>query len=339
MTFDRNTSLLLVVGCGSIGRRHLGTLASLGATRLAGVDVREDRLEEARTEVPGLIGYRSLDEALAEEAPGAALICTPTAMHVEAVELFVERSVPMLIEKPLSNRLEGIADLEKRIRDAGIIAMVAYSMRFHPAIKTLKGLVEDGSLGEVIWARAECGQYLPDWHPWEDYRHWYMSQDSLGGGATLDLSHEFDYLRWMLGDVESVVARVANTGQLEIDTDDTCDAILEFGRGRSAQVHLDLLQRAYRRTVSLVGSLGTAHWTWGEGEIKTFDAENGWSSTPVDDSSKDYFVDEMRHFMDCLEGRAQPLVSFEEGRRSLEVALAAKRSSRTGARVTPSSDL
>lgn len=320
---------ILVIGCGSIGKRHLSNLYQLGVKRLSAVDTRQDRLDEARKAVPALRTFTNLAQVLDQPDLDGAIICTHTAYHVPVAEQVVQHGLNSMVEKPLSHSLSGLDDLARELKQRGLWMMVAYSMRFHPGILKMKELLDQGVIGRVLSVRAECGQYLPDWHPWENYRDWYMSREDQGGGAILDISHEIDYLRWFFGDVDALTAVVTKVSDLEIDTDDLTEIILQFRSGVWANVHLDLLQRAYRRTCTIIGTEGTIYWDYTEHAVHLYTTKSGeWQTFKYEFDRNAYFLDELKHFLACLRGEAKPLVDFEDGRKTLEVVLAAKRSSR-----------
>ena len=319
---------LLVVGCGSVGRRHLGNLRKLGARRLSAVDVLPDRLTEASDTVPDLQMYSDLDRALETGDLDGVLICTPPHLHMPMAQKVAEGGLNQMLEKPLAQNLDGVEELTATLNSRGVWAMVGYSMRFHPGVREIRHVVDSGVLGRVLGVRAEVGQYLPDWHPHEDYRSWYMSHEEQGGGALLDLSHEIDYLRWMLGEVAEVAAAVGHVSDLELDTDDLSELILRFESGVVGNVHLDLVQRRYRRHVSIVGSEGTALWDYSAGAVELLMADSSLDGERrYEDSRNDQFMDQLSHYLACLRGEVKPLVDVADAARTLDVVLAAKRSS------------
>jgi predicted dehydrogenase len=320
---------LLVIGAGSIGKRHLRNLDGLGVSRLSVVDVRPDRLEEAREAVPGVTTFADLDAALDQPDLSAAVVCSSTSTHTAVATKLVRRGLNVLMEKPLAHSGEGLDELQRELDARGLWMMVAYSLRYHPGIRLMRDLLQEGVLGRVLSVRAECGQYLPDWHPWEDYRSWYMAHEDRGGGALLDLSHEIDYLRWFFGEVDGLSALVTKVSDLEIDTDDLSELTLRFRSGVVANVHLDLLQRTYRRTFTIIGAEGTLHWDYTANRVQYFTAASGeWTTRDYEFDKNEYFLAEVRSFLSCLRGEGRPLVDFADGRKTLEVVLAAKRSSR-----------
>jgi predicted dehydrogenase len=320
---------IVVIGCGSIGKRHLSNLHLLGVEDLSVVDVRLERLNEVPQTITNVRKFTDLDQALDQSNLDGAIICTPTCHHVSVAQMVLERGLNCMMEKPLSHSLLGVENVAYGLEARGLWMMVAYAMRFHPGLLKLKGLLDESAVGRVLSVRADCGQYLPDWHPWEDYRGWYMSKEDQGGGAILDSSHEIDYLRWFFGDVDELMAVVTKVSDLDIDTDDLSEVILRFRNGILGSLHLDLLQRAYRRTCTVIGTEGSIYWDYNTHTVQLYTAHSAkWQNFKYEFYRNAYFVDEIRHFLECLRGKAKPSVDFEDGRKTLEVVLAAKQSSR-----------
>jgi predicted dehydrogenase len=204
-------------------------------------------------------------------------------------------------------------------------------MRFHPGLMRVKSLIADGAVGKVTSARVEVGQYLPDWHPAEDYRQGYSAQAALGGGVILDAIHEIDYARWLLGSVSSVACFAGKQSDLEIDTEDTAAILLRFASGAIGEIHLDYVQRAYSRTCHLIGDTGTIRWDYSAGAVVWYSAQTRtWETfhNPPGWQPNQMYLDEMCHFLRCLSGLEQPTLDVFEAARVLEVALAAKMSAR-----------
>jgi predicted dehydrogenase len=317
----------VVVGCGSIGKRHMKNLRALGAGEILGVDMRADR----RAEVQALLGIETverLDDAWTIE-PDAMIIATPTAMHVPLALDAAERGVHLFIEKPLANAWEGVERLMALVRQKELVSLVGCNMRFHPGLSMVKRLLGEQAIGRIIAARVEVGQYLPDWHPWEDYRQSYSARVALGGGVILDAIHEIDYIRWLLGEVEGVFCLAGKMSCLEIDTEDSAALLLRFVTGAVGEVHLDYIQRAYSRTCQLIGEEGTIHWDYTAGHVRWYSARNkNWHcfNNPEGWEANEMYMDEMRHFLDCLARRTTPQQELSEGARLLTIALMAKAS-------------
>jgi predicted dehydrogenase len=235
----------------------------------------------------------------------------------------------LFVEKPLANSLEGVDRLIDTVHTQKLVALVGCNMRFHPGVQRLHDVIQQGSLGSVVAVRAFAGQYLPDWHPSEDYRNGYSARSSLGGGVILDTIHEIDYVSWMLGGVSEVACFSGQLSHLEIDTEDVAAIILRGSSGQLGEVHLDYVQRNYSRGCEVIGDRGTARWDFmansliilrEQGDVSDNAAPPGWVLN-------DMYLDEFRHLLACLDGVEEPMLDLPAGRDVLRIALAAKESS------------
>jgi len=322
---------MLVVGCGSIGKRHIRNLRALEAGEITAHDVRPERCYEVEQEY-GVKTYSNLDEALAQK-PDVALVCTPSSLHIAPALSAAQSGCHLFIEKPLSHSLDGVDELLKIVAQKNRVTLVGCNMRFHPGIAKMKELLEGNGIGRITCARVQAGQYLPDWHPWEDYRKGYSARESLGGGVILDGVHEIDYITWFLGEVSQVFCFSGKLSSLEIDTEDTAEILLQFRSGVIAEVHLDYVQRSYGRSCRIIGEDGTILWDFNEKQVRLYSAESKtwevFQEKPGYDINEMY-LDEMKHFLQCVEGKAKPMQDIGSGKGILEIALAIKESAETG---------
>ena len=119
--------------------------------------------------------------------------------------------------------------------------MVGYMMRFHPCIKKIKELLDNKKIGNILSAISIWGEYLPDWHPWEDYTASYAARRDWGW-PWLTLSHDIDILFWLFGKPERLKAFANYNSNLNIDTENAIDILLKYKNGIIANIHLDYLQ-------------------------------------------------------------------------------------------------
>ncbi len=327
----------LVLGCGSIGKRHIGNLMALDAGRILAFDVQVSRRDEVRRQF-GVEGISALEEAWGYQ-PDVALITAPTTAHTDLALQAAEWGCHLFIEKPLSDRLDGTESLLEIARKRSLVTLVGCNMRFHPGLIRVKRLLDEGAVDRVVAVRAEVGQYLPDWHPWEDYRQLYSARRNLGGGVILDAIHEIDYLRWMFGEVETVACLAGKLSSLQIETEDTAAILLRFANGTIGEIHLDYVQRAYSRTCQVIGEGGTILWDYTTGVRWYSAADRKWRElpNPPDWKPNDMYLDEMRHFLRCLAGKERPAQDLFAAVGALEVAMAARASSQNGRFVRPRS--
>jgi predicted dehydrogenase len=298
---------ILIGGLGSMGRRHLANLRSLGWERIALFRTGRSTLRDD-AELAGLPVVRDLDAALARQ-PIAVVVANPTSLHVPLALAAARAGVHLLIEKPLSHTLDGVDELAAAVEANGLTALVGFHFRFNPGLQAIARAIADGTLGTIVSAHVHWGESLPDMHPWEDYRSGYAARASLGGGVLNTLSHPFDYLRWLLGDVAGVSAIESLEPSLGLAVDvDTCvDTTLWLACGAEATVHLDFLQRPRDHRLVIVGTGGTV----------------AWNDRHYDRNAM--FIAEMAHFLACIRGDARPCCTLRDGRAALETVLSAKR--------------
>jgi predicted dehydrogenase len=283
----------------------------------------------ASTEL-GIETLETLGSALARR-PDACVVAAPTALHMQVAGEAAAQGCHLFIEKPLSHSTVGVKALLARVKQNNLVTLVGCNMRFHPGLASVKRLIDAQAVGRVIAARVDAGQYLPDWHPREDYRHSYSARSELGGGVILDAIHEIDYVRWLVGEVAGAFCLAGKLSRLEIDTEDTAAIVLRFENGALGEVHLDYVQRAYHRTCQIIGEEGTLHWDYTSGQVRWYSAQSqAWQvfADPPGWEPNQMYVDEMKHFLRCLDGVEQPALDVFEAAQVLRVALAAKESAR-----------
>ena len=311
---------LLVVGLGGIGQRHVRNLRTLlgDSAEIYAYRVRRtsptltDRLtvdEESDVEEKYQIRVVSdLDDALSLR-PDAVLICNPSSLHMPVALAAARAGCDLFIEKPLSHNEEHVGELIDLVEERGLVTLVGYQLRFHPCVHRLQSLLREHAIGNVLAVRIEVGEYLPGWHTYEDYRQMYASRAELGGGVILSQIHELDYVYSLFGLPQRLFAIGGHLSDLEIDVEDTASILMECiveGRTVPVHVHQDYVQRPPSRTCEVIGSAGKILVDFhalsltqfgADGQIAVRDSFEGFDRNEL-------FLDEMRHFLACLEARA-----------------------------------
>jgi predicted dehydrogenase len=261
---------ILCVSLGSIGKRHLRNARAL----LPGAQIGVWRQHTTQAGLPAGADVRleSRDEAL-DFAPDAVIVSSPASEHVANAVPFLQRGVPLFLEKPLAASTQDLGDFVQRSENASGFTMVGYVLRFLPVLHALRRFLREGRLGEVHTVRIEVGQYLPDWRPQADYRAGVSAQQKLGGGALLELSHEIDYATWLFGWPHSLQCSSAHLSPLQIDVEDSAHLLLEYPDKRIS-LQLDFLQRVARMAVQIVASKGTLMADLLKEELVWFDSEH-----------------------------------------------------------------
>jgi predicted dehydrogenase len=319
----------LIAGLGSIGRRHLRNLLALGERDILLYRTHSSTLPEE--ELAGFLVETDLEDALSHH-PDAVIVSNPTALHLQVAIPAARAGCHLLLEKPVSHSRESIDELLNAVQRFGVQVLVGYQFRQHPGLQRVHRLLAEGKIGRVLSAHAHWGEYLPSWHPWEDYRQGYSARTELGGGVILTLSHPLDYLRWLLGNVETLWAFTGKQGELGLDVEDTAEIGLMFANSALGSLHLNYYQSPPIHYLEINGSHGSLRWdnsdgsvhlTLDKGTMDRYELESGFTRN-------DLFLAEMRHFIDVVNGEAQPVCSLEDGCQALDLALAALLSTRQG---------
>jgi predicted dehydrogenase len=282
----------------------------------------------------GISVFDDLDAALAER-PQAAFICNPSSLHIPVALACVRAGCDLFLEKPVSSDLRGVEELIREAEQRKAVVMVGYQLRFHPCFLALKESLSQGLIGNVLTVRATVGEYLPGWHPYEDYRTMYAARADLGGGVIVTQIHEFDYLYALFGVPRRIFALGGHWSRLEIDVEDVASVLMEFtAYGRALPVHLqqDYVQRPPSRSCEVIGDRGKLIMDLPSLSLSCYDEEGKLASLQTWDNfdRNQLFLDELRHFAECVETRRKPLVDLRDGVQSLKMALAARESIVTG---------
>jgi predicted dehydrogenase len=341
---------VLFAGLGSIGQRHLRNLRALVPGDLEVLAWRTRRLGTVVTDRLGVatgadlerdLGVRAfadLEAALAE-GPQAVFVCNPSALHLGVAGPAVEAGADLFLEKPVSDRIDGVEALAAAVEARGVVAAVGCQLRFHPLLRRLRSLLHDGAIGQVVAARVQVGEYLPGWHPYEDYRQGYAARQDLGGGVVLTLIHELDYVYWLFGLPTHVYAVGGHLSRLELDVEDTASILLTHeldGRRVPVHVHMDYLQRPPARGCSVIGDGGRLELDLTAIPSLTLYGPDGAvrETQRLEHFERNQlFLDEMTDFLHAIAGRTRPAVPLREGVDGLRLALAVKASMAMGAVV------
>lgn len=309
---------ILIVGLGSIGKRHLHNLAALGHTDLRLLTSQDPANFR---QLPHLKFEADLPSALAGR-PDVVFVCNPSSLHAETALAAARAGCHVFLEKPVSHNLEGLEELAAIAEVKNLKIQVGFQLRYHPVLQAVKQKIEAGALGRIVAAHAQWGEWLPGWHPWEDYRLGYSARADLGGGVVLTLCHPFDYLRWMLGEATVERAIGGKHPDLETDTEDTALAYLRYESGAIASVWLDYVSRPPRHTLQVLGTEGRAEWDASTGSARVY--TNGGSEVEAFFPGRHFernelFLDEVADFLQCIEQDRVPACTLHDGVRVLEI--------------------
>lgn len=321
----------LIAGLGSIGRRHMRNLIVLGEKDI--VLLRSHRATLPDDELAGYPVETDLAEALKKHRPEAVIIANPTALHLDVAIPAARAGCTILLEKPISHSMDGLNVLQAAVKKSGSRVLVGFQFRFHPGLLRARQLISNGEIGRLISAHVHFGEYLPAWHPWEDYRNGYAARADLGGGVVLTQCHALDYLPWLVGKVESVWGFTAKLSDLEVDVEDTAKIGLRFESGALGSLHLDYNQQPPAHHFEVIGTKGSLQWDLSDGAVRIYRAERKeWEVVPLPAGWERnvMFMEEMKHFVAVTRGEAEPSCTLEDGVRVMKLVSAVRASQESG---------
>jgi len=281
---------------GSIGERHIHNLFALG---IRDVILYRTIGRPFRTLDRELPTFTNLGDALRQN-PDLVLVCNPTSMHLEIVRKCLEHGCDVFVEKPISNNMDQVAEIVELAIQRERILQVGFMMRFHPCLVEIRRWINEGLIGRLISIRSVWGEFLPDWHPWEDYRESYAARVDLGGGPALTLSHDIDVVVWLAGRAKKLIAIENRSSDLEVETEHGIDVLIEFQNSITANINLNYYQKPPKRQLEICGTEGFIHFDYYLGRsVLNWDlsTENEIATVPPGFERNDLFMWELQDFI------------------------------------------
>ncbi len=322
----------LIVGLGSMGKRRIRNLKYLKAEEIIGFDPREDRRKEAE-EKYGVKAFNKFDEAMRHK-PDALIIATPPDLHVKYAIEAAKRDKHFFMEASVVDY--GMDKLIALCRKKTMVAAPSCTMRFNSSTKKIKEIIDSKVIGEALSFTYHSGQYLPDWHPWENYRKFFGARRETGAGREI-VAFELVWLTWILGAIDTVSCLKGKLSKLEADIDDVYQIIMKFKCGTFGHMLVDVISRTPDRSCKIFGEEGSIFWNWGE-SVKVYTAKDKkWTTYPekTGTTMKGYnekiieepYIEEMGTFLRAIKKEIRFPYTLEEDKRILEVLYAAEKSS------------
>jgi len=319
----------LFCGLGSIAERHISNLLLIGETDI--IAYRRNDLP-LRTIKKRIKTFTNINEALSQK-PDVAFITTPSAFHTPLALILAKNNCYLFIEKPLSTSFNEIGKLKKIVKKKKLSVQIGFMMRYHPAIKKIKELLSKNTIGEPIFARVDWGEYLPAWHPWEDYKKSYSASKELGGGPIFTLCHDIDLMSWFFGKPKSVYALANNRSSLSISTEHCAELLFHYPNKLIVEIHLDFLQLPPKRTWEIVGTDGKIQYDYYKNllEIYLIDKKRIKFkkirvNLPKMFKRNDMFLKEIQSFVNSIKNHEGTDINLKDGMDNLQLLIAAHES-------------
>ena len=322
---------VLVVGYGSIGRRHVDNFLEFKDIQLIVYTKRNDLqlLKKKAVKVSN-----SLTECL-KENPDVGVIANETVLHIPIAIKLAKEGLDLFLEKPLSNSLKDVEKLRAIVKKKKLITQMGCNLRFHSCIKKIKSLIEQQKIGKIISVQVQNSSYLPDYHQWEDYGKSYAARKDLGGGVILtNAIHEIDYMYWFFQEVENVISMSGKFSDLDVTAEDYVSSLLKFKNKIIGELHMDYFQRPDFRSCKIRGTKGEIYWDSDNNCVNIYNVNKKRWETKFDNGFSNNldiystYVEELKHFLKCVKHRKETINDLEQGITTLKIALAIKKASK-----------
>ncbi len=310
----------LVCGTGSIGLRHLKNLKYLGQNDIIVYSTGKSSMVGLKEELKDLRVYDSLEKAL-EEKPDVCMVTNPTSMHIDVALKAAKAGCHLYIEKPLSHSLKDLDLLQRIVEQKNLITFITYQFRYNPHIIKLKEIFKnlENIYGKALYVTTEWSEYLPDWHPWEDYKQGYSARKDLGGGVLLTQIHPLNYLNYIFGEIKDVKINKIATKILNIEVDDIADLLLLFENGMSGHIHIDFLQKPRVHTMKIITSKGRFEWDYHQNSLVFIDMEGNKEDFQNDMFERnDMFIDMLDSFISTIDKKDNTKFNLNEAIKELK---------------------
>jgi predicted dehydrogenase len=320
---------VLVVGLGSMGKRRIRNLRALGVRRIVGFDSRPDRREEAQNQYDITIIDTVDIEKIQQYAFDAFVISVPPAIHHHYMELSASLGIPFFVEASVVDH--GLDSIITTVNEINLVAAPSGTLFFHNGIRKIYEIVKSGDLGKVTNVTYHSGQYLPDWHTYENVSEYYVSQKETGGAREI-VPFELTWITKLFGFPKTVVGSYLKTIDIEgaEEIEDTYNAILHYEDGLLINLAIDVVSRFGTRKLLINGSKKQLRWSWEDQSIEVFNPDtNQWDSYKYDsieahegynkNITEQMYIDELGNFLNAALGKEEFFNDLEYDRNVLRL--------------------
>jgi len=323
----------LVVGLGSMGKRRIRNLKQLKHNDIIGFDIREDRCNEVNEKFH-IKTFTDIENAL-NENPDVMIISTPPDLHMKFAKISLENNLHFFTEVNILQ--DEMIEIINKLKKSHLVGFPSCTMLFHPIIKKINEYLEKGKIGKTLTFLYHSGMYLPDWHPWEDYRLFYVSKRITGACREI-VPFELLWIIKSFGDISSVISKKAKISNLEADIDDIYNILLEFKNGIHGNLTIDVISRVPYRQLKILGENGVIIADWTERSVSYYTKNSGWIKEVIDDGKieENYihgdgpYVEELESFIKTISEKISPKNTFENDHKILKILDAIEKSSDLG---------
>ena len=339
MKNNYNNLRSLIIGCGSIGERHLHNIKKIGIKDIGILDINKTQVNSLAKKY-SVKKFYDLDSALSFK-PDFSIICTLPESHIPIANSCINSGSHVFVEKPLSSNLKNVITMLKKAKTKKLKVAVGYNLRFDKGINLLKHKLQQKEIGKPLSILITFGHNIKFWRPGTNYKNHYILKK--GGGIILDGSHEYDYLRWLFEDeIKSVYCQTRSTSSIKTETESFASIMLKTKKGLIANLNIDYLRPFYERSCYIIGEKGSLRWEYNL-------TKSAWSTYTQKVNSKvtlqllskssnqvfnniikvnDMYINEIRNFIESIVLNKKPLVDGFDGLNTLRLGVAALESAK-----------
>jgi predicted dehydrogenase len=328
----------LVVGLGSMGKRRIRNLFTLGFHDVIGFDTRSDRRKESELKYH-VKTFSSINIAL-EESPDALIISTPPDLHLKYAKIAIKNNIHFFTEVNLSSN--ETSQILKSLSNSKIVGIPSCTMLFHPVVIQLQKLLQKQIIGKVLFVDHHFGHYLPDWHPWEDYRKFYVSKKNTGGAREI-IPFELVWMKFLFPKIKSVSSNVRKISNLDVKIDDIYQIIFEMKNNVLCNLTVDVITQPSIKETKIIGEKGTLICDYGLGQIKIGKNEK-WKTQKIkmgkiapgykgNTGQESLYEDEIKYFIKCIKKKEKYFYSFKDELEILKILDLIESSSKKGKKL------
>ena len=325
----------LVIGLGSIGKRHIRNLLYLKIKKenIWGFDPREDRRNEVRKY--GIENFVSSLQDIKEKFFDGVFICSPTSLHIKQAIIVGKKIKNIFIEKPLDSNLNQIKKLQNIKKKFKNKILITYPFRFSDHANTFKKIVKKVVIGKPLYFKGEFSEYLPDWHPYEKYNSFYMAKKTLGGGSILDQSHILDMAHFLFGNFSEVInCYNSKISKLNVKSDDVADIVLKTRSGVTGTIHQDMFGRKHKKFMEVYCENGNIIWDVYQCSVQVYNAKTKKIKTYRHKiNHNQMYLNQTKHIFDIINKKAKPKISLEDGMHTLKTILLSEKKAKLNSHI------
>ena len=307
-----------------MGKRRIRNFLKLHYSNIIGFDISKKKRLEA-SNLYHIQTVSKIRQALIKK-PDIMIICTPPNLHYKYAEMAMEKNIHFFTEVNLFSK--DVKKIINKLRNKSILGVPSCTLLYNPIVKELKKIIEKKTIGKILMVYHHFGHYLPNWHPWEDYRKIYFSKRETGGAREV-VPFELVWLNYLFSEIKSVYGSIHKTSKLDVDIDDLYQIMIEFKNGIQCILVIDVISEPAFNETKIIGEKGTIFCDHNKALIKINTLrerktlkfrmgtiERGYKGNT---SAESLYVEEIKNFIDAIKQKRNYPYTFNDEFKTLQV--------------------